>query len=192
MKRMIKASSTRSTISSLQRRIDDLEIRLSEPDLDEEERIDIGMELADLREQLNFAWQDDEAEYMYALERQEFNPDGSLKGYDDVESSDDIDTAQVSQCSFDFVNDGLYNTRELEELVMQAFVDAGVKPIAVDFRSVDYSGYSDYADRTVSQGGVDFEWTGNYYAEAIEDELASALDYAGYELIGIDFNSLEG
>lgn len=191
MKRMIKASSTRSTISSLQRRIDDLEIRLSEPDLDEEERIDIGMEIADLREQLNFAWQDDEAEYMYALERQEFNPDGSLKGYDDVESADDINTVQVSQCSFDFVNDGLYNTRELEELVLQAFVDAGVQPIAVDFRSVDYSGYPGYDDRTVSQGGVDFEWSDNYSADAIEEELASALDYAGYDLIGIDFNSLE-
>lgn len=43
--------------------------------------VDYELKLSELKEQLNFAWQDDEAEYNYALEQQEFNPDGSLKGY---------------------------------------------------------------------------------------------------------------
>lgn len=53
-----------------------------ESDEDLEDRIaDRQQELADAEEQLNFAWQDDEAEYNYALEQQEFNPDGSLALY---------------------------------------------------------------------------------------------------------------
>lgn len=43
-----------------------------------EDTVDEQVELAELRDKLNFAWQDDEAEYLYAVERQEFNPDGSL------------------------------------------------------------------------------------------------------------------
>lgn len=194
MKRMIRATSTRERISGLEKKIDELRDRLADPDLDEDERIDLGLELAEAEEQLNFAWQDDEAEYDYALRQQEFNPDGSLKGYDDeVEAATGADDygMQTSQCSFDFINDGLYDNRELEDMIVQAFLDAGVYPTAVDFRSVDYSGYSNYDDRTVSQCGVDFEWSESYNEDAIEDEVASALDYCGYELVGISFNSFE-
>ena len=94
MKRMIVSSkkinaseSTRDRISYLQEKIEILEDRIARAkadyDSDPEEIIDDQLELEELKEQLNFAWQDDEAEYNYALQQQEFNPDGSLKGYDD-------------------------------------------------------------------------------------------------------------
>mgnify|MGYP000933926412 CR=1 FL=1 len=87
-KRSIKASSTRDRITSLEERIADIEERLHNDRYeDPEDRIDDHVELEELKEQLNFAWQDDEAEYNYALEQQEFNPDGSLKGYDDIYES---------------------------------------------------------------------------------------------------------
>ncbi len=93
MKRMIVSSSSannwnvslqnpRDRIEYLQTKIDILEEELYRNRyLDPEERIDDQLELEELKEQLNFAWQDDEAEYNYALQQQEFNPDGSLKGY---------------------------------------------------------------------------------------------------------------
>ena len=94
MKRMIVSSkkinaseSTRDRISYLQEKIEILEDRIARAkadyDSDPEEIIDDQLELEELKEQLNFAWQDDEAEYNYALQQQEFNPDGSLRGYDD-------------------------------------------------------------------------------------------------------------
>ena len=46
-----------------------------------EDTVDEQIELAKLKDELNFAWQDDEAEYLYAVEQQEFNPDGSLALY---------------------------------------------------------------------------------------------------------------
>lgn len=92
-KKLIRSSSdTRDRISYLQEKIEILKEYLARDEHeDPEERIDDQIELADLEEQLNFAWQDDEAEYNYALQQQEFNPDGSLKGYDDY--YDDIDSS---------------------------------------------------------------------------------------------------
>lgn len=87
----VEAASTRDRISYLEDRIADIKTRLSEPDLAEDEVIDLGMELHELEEQLNFAWQDDEAEWNYAREQQEFNPDGSLVGYGDVYGSENVD-----------------------------------------------------------------------------------------------------
>ena len=89
--RFIKASSTRDRIASLEERIADIEERLhSDRYRNPEDRIDDHIELEELKEQLNFAWQDDGAEYNYALEQQEFNPDGSLKGYDDIYESTNV------------------------------------------------------------------------------------------------------
>lgn len=92
MKRMIvsnkkvQASDTSDRISYLQDKINILEDRIDkakyDPDYDPDELIDDQLELEELKEQLNFAWQDDEAEYNYAYQQQEFNPDGSLVGYD--------------------------------------------------------------------------------------------------------------
>lgn len=81
----IEASTdTRERISNLEARIDRLtqyidECKAEGCDLDE--FVDEMAELEELKDQLNFAWQDDEAEYNYAVEQQEFNPDGSLKFY---------------------------------------------------------------------------------------------------------------
>ena len=82
MKRLIRCSTTAERISYLEDKIAILEDFLDNGKYgDEEEMIDAQMELEELREQLNFAYQDDEAEYNYAREQQEFNPDGSLKYY---------------------------------------------------------------------------------------------------------------
>lgn len=92
MKRWIHAATnTRDRISYLEEKIEILEEQLRRNDyLDPEELIDDQIELEELKEQLNFAWQDDEAEYNYALQQQEFNPDGSLKGYDDIYESTQV------------------------------------------------------------------------------------------------------
>lgn len=80
-KPVLADTSTRDRISDLEERIEVLE-GLIEDCHDENLLVDLHLELAELKEQLNFAWQDDEAEYNYAVEQQEFNPDGSLKYYD--------------------------------------------------------------------------------------------------------------
>ncbi len=85
----IEASTTRSKISSLQDRLASVQEELSNPDLSDDERASLHEELRELEDELNFAWQDDEAEWDYARQRQEFNPDGSLVGYgDEVYSSE--------------------------------------------------------------------------------------------------------
>lgn len=90
-------ANTWDKISYLQDRISDLEDQLKRNYyLDPDELIDTQLELEDLREQLNFAWQDDEAEYNYALQQQEFNPDGSLKGYDDIYESTQVTASSVT------------------------------------------------------------------------------------------------
>lgn len=108
MKKVIRASysntSTRDRISNLEERaewlkndISSLREMLADPsipryngesDEDIEDRImDRQQDLAEVEEQLNFAWQDDEAEWDYAREQQEFNPDGSLALYSSTKSS---------------------------------------------------------------------------------------------------------
>ena len=91
------SSNTRDRISYLQEKIEILKEYLARNEYeDPEERIDDQIELAELEEQLNFAWQDDEAEYNYALQQQEFNPDGSLKGYDDIYDCTDVTAATTT------------------------------------------------------------------------------------------------
>lgn len=67
-------------IEILENEIAELKNRLAE-NISEDERVELWINLSEAEEELNLAWQDDEAEYNYALERQEFNPDGSLKYY---------------------------------------------------------------------------------------------------------------
>lgn len=68
---------TAQRIDRWEERVEELEKRLEMyPD-----DIDAAIDLLEAKEQLNFAWQDDEAEYNYALEMQEFNADGSLRYY---------------------------------------------------------------------------------------------------------------
>ena len=85
----VEASSTRSKITALEDRIASIREELDNPEISEDESIELQQELSELEDELNFAWQDDEAEWDYARQQQEFNPDGSLKGYgDDVYSSE--------------------------------------------------------------------------------------------------------
>lgn len=82
MKRLIRATSQK--ISQLEDRIAEIKdnIQTAQIDgLDEDYIVDLYQELNELEDELNFAWQDDEAEWNYAREQQEFNPDGSLKLY---------------------------------------------------------------------------------------------------------------
>lgn len=106
-------------------------------------------------------------------------------------------TTKTSAVSFDFINDGNWNTQQLEGTITDAMERADVYPLGVDFREVDYSGYPEYAGKIVTQGGVDFEWEDSglpdeagYIADDIEAFLAEALEKCGYELIGIDFYSV--
>ena len=87
-KKVNSSTSTRSKIARIQDRIAELQNYIEDCKMrgcDLEDIVDEQQELEYLEDELNFAWQDDQAEYNYALEQQEFNPDGSLKGYDDYE-----------------------------------------------------------------------------------------------------------
>ena len=89
----IQAASTRDRIANLEERIADLQNYIDSALADGtpvEDLVDEQLELQELEDELRFAWADDEAEYNYALEQQEFNPDGSLRGYDDLAFSTDI------------------------------------------------------------------------------------------------------
>lgn len=111
-----------------------------------------------------------------------------LEHEEGIYSADDVKT---SQCSFDFEHDGNYDYNALKSAIMQAMHNAGVDPIDLDFYSVDYSMYPGYRDSIISQCGVDFSWSTDYSEENIEIELQSALEAFGYNLVGINFESLE-
>lgn len=115
-----------------------------------------------------------------------------------IKTNSSTGTTKTSAVSFDFINDGNWNTKQLEGTITDAVEKADVYVLGVDFREVDYSGYPEYAGKIVTQGGVDFEWEDSglpdesgYIADDIEAFIAEALDKCGYELIGIDFYSVE-
>lgn len=82
MKKVVRGSSTRDRIEYLETKIQILEDFIDNHKYgNQDELVDAQIELDELKEQLNFAWQDDEAEWDYARNQQEFNPDGSLKLY---------------------------------------------------------------------------------------------------------------
>ena len=82
-KKVESSTSTRDRISDLEERIESLKNYIEDCRARGcyQDTVDEQIELEELKEQLNFAWQDDEAEWNYAREQQEFNPDGSLKFY---------------------------------------------------------------------------------------------------------------
>lgn len=117
------ADSTMDRITYLQNRISSIQEELAnESDLDGERSVDLQIELSELKEQLNFAWQDDEREYNEAYERQEFNPDGSLKYYGHVNECTGIDIESASsigyeeQCKLIAVSDGGLHEEELPQV----------------------------------------------------------------------------
>lgn len=115
----IQASSTRDRISDLEKRIAELEEGLKyarATGADYDVIIDYQLELDELRDELNFAWQDDEAEYNYALEQQEFNPDGSLKGYDDYDITSSTDVSSISPELTRYLENLAYEDAQDDEL----------------------------------------------------------------------------
>lgn len=97
----------------------------------------------------------------------------------------------MSQFSFDFSYEDDYDSSSIENALSSVFEDKyGFEILGVDFRSVDYSMYSEYADVNTSQCGVDFKWTQDYNDKAILRDVESALDSLRYPLIGCDFNSV--
>lgn len=162
----ITASDTRDRISYLEERIDSLENRIAslkemlrdsslprwndESDDSIRDRIaDYQQEIEELSEQLNFAWQDDEAEYNYAVEQQEFNPDGSLKlyGCDDITASYNAVDCELAKYSpeqiayvrrcLDEVADYVDTYREANNLSEEEELD-GLAATAVDVIVTDY------------------------------------------------------
>lgn len=98
-----------------------------------------------------------------------------------------------SQLSFDFVHDGYYTYDDIERIVDIALDTCDCVLTGLDIHSVDYSDYPEYKDYSVSQCSADFEWDGRkgYSAKVIKEVLDEELSAIGYELVGIDFVSLE-
>ena len=83
---------TRNRISSIEDRISEIENALADPYIDDDLRWSLNEDLEILQQDLKEAWADDEAEWRYAVDQQEFNPDGSLKYYG-VDACDSVTAA---------------------------------------------------------------------------------------------------
>lgn len=82
MKITVRCSSdTRQRIRMLEKELQDIEYRMDTDMLSPDERVDLDIRRQELEDEINFAWQDDEAEWDYARRAQKFNSDGSLKYY---------------------------------------------------------------------------------------------------------------
>ena len=155
----IQATSTRERISNLEQQIADLENRIAKmkaAEADEDQIIDYQLYLDELKDELNFAWQDDEAEYNYALEQQEFNPDGSLKYYDDIHTSEDVECSEDDECPnchYTIYNKytgntwGRFNTYEEAKA---AFDEEGCPSYLCSIVQTDWDGDDFYASTDVS------------------------------------------
>lgn len=53
---------------TLQEQLEELEERYAQCDLDSEESVDLIIEMSELKERINFAWQDDEYDCIYMQE----------------------------------------------------------------------------------------------------------------------------
>lgn len=104
-----------------------------------------------------------------------------------VQASDDI---HMSQCSFDFVWDDDYDMNDIKDSVERVIDELGYEVTGIDFYSVDYSSYPEYANDNVSQCSFDFRWSNDYDSKSIESAIESVMTELGYPVIGIDFNSL--
>lgn len=156
-KPVLASTSTRDRISDLEERIDELE-GLIEDCHDENLLVDLYLELAELKDQLNFAWQDDEAEYNYAVEQQEFNPDGSLKYYDDfVEGSTDL--TEYASTGEGYV-----------ENIKSALLDEDISVLDV-YCTADYTA-DDEDDSICVVAVIEGDWKGDH---ARADEIVSNL-----------------
>ena len=141
-KQAIKADTetSRQRISRLEDAIASIKWRLQTDYLTDDERTDLQMDLAELEEQLNFAWQDDEADYNYALERQEFNPDGSLKYYDEPSDYEDEDAYTYTVRIWSEVDPGGDTVGPVANEIIDDFVAASPKD-AIEYARKAYADY---------------------------------------------------
>lgn len=104
----------------------------------------------------------------------------SFEGHDEVNQS---------IFSFDFVWRSTYDETDIRSAVEDVFDRFGCEVTGLDFYSVDYSSYPEYADKNVSQCGVDFEWSGDYDDRGIVSALEEEMLSLGYEVIGSNFET---
>jgi len=118
--------------------------------------------------------------------------DQMVEDYDPVNTTTNIEgeSAVRSGYSFDFIHDGNYDEKAIREVVEDSFDRMALEFVGLDFESVDYSSYPDYADKCVSQCQVTFGWEGDHDSEAIAEMVEQRLAQLGYEVIGNDFYSL--
>ena len=92
--------------------------------------------------------------------------------------------------SFDFTYRSTYDETAMRSAVEDVFDRFGCEVTGLDFYSVDYSSYPEYADTNVSQCGVDFSWYGDDYDDSgIVSALEEEMMALGYEVIGTDFET---
>lgn len=115
-----------------------------------------------------------------------------LEDYTEVTSADNSGDIQYSQVSFDFSYDGDYDATKVQNAVETAISQVVAEVLGVGFESVDYSGYPEYEGVSVSQCNADFSYFGDYDAKRIEDSISAELADCGCELVGIDFQSMNG
>ena len=98
---------------------------------DGDELADAQEQLMELKDELNFAWQDDEAEWNYAREQQEFNPDGSLKFYGSTRAvkAASGSNSEVYQAAADYVDDPNAKTYEVLKKAIDELEHRSHRPV---------------------------------------------------------------
>lgn len=98
----------------------------------------------------------------------------------------------VSSLCFDFSYETSYDAKLLEDKLYELFEDElGFEILGIDFRHVDYSDVSDYANMNTSQCGCDFQWSSQHpYDEGvIVDKIDNILHACDCSLLGWDIGS---
>lgn len=90
----------------------------------------------------------------------------------------------TSGVSFDFVWDDDYDGQAISTAMEQAFDELGLEMKGIDFYSVDYSMYPEYADKNVSQCGIDFDWEDDYDQDEVSTHIHEVMQFLGYEIAG--------
>lgn len=113
--------------------------------------------------------------------------DQMLGDYDEVTCNSQVQ----SGFSFDFIWEGAdYDNAAIKDTVEDIFDRLGLYVLGIDFESVDYSMYPEYADKNVSQCQVTFEWVNDYDDSEIIEMTEQRLATLGYEVIGTDFYTI--
>lgn len=113
--------------------------------------------------------------------------DQMLEDYDEVTCNSQVQ----SGFSFDFIWEGAdYDNAAIKDTIEDIFDRLGLYVLGIDFESVDYSMYPEYADKNVSQCQVTFEWVNDYDDSEIIEMTEQRLATLGYEVIGTDFYTI--